>query len=131
MTENEQQQGLAGNPAMDGVTRLPISHSVPPNNPTTPPPAVLNQVSDVTPSVCWRIRDCAPEIQLYCQHAVTDFDMCPSICKFAICTRPEHKPTWDAKFVFEPNIDRDAALKHACLHCEFFVRNGPKKNPDA
>jgi len=83
------------------------------------------------PAVCWRTRDCSPEVQMYCQHAVTDYDMCPATCKFAICDRPEHVPTWDPKYVFEPNIDRDQALKHTCIHCEFFFINGPKRNEDA
>jgi len=82
-------------------------------------------------TVCWRTRDCAPQVKMYCQHAVTDYDMCPSTCKFAVCNRPEHKPTWDPKYVFEPNIDRNEALKHTCIHCEFFLHNGPKKDPSA
>jgi len=79
-----------------------------------------------TAGVCWRIRDCSPEVQQYCQHAVSDYDMCPATCKFAVCLRPEHRPTWDPKYVFEPNIDRNQALKHNCIHCEFFIINGPK-----
>jgi len=86
---------------------------------------------ETTPIVCWRTRDCAPEVQEYCQHAVTDYDMCPQTCKFALCSRPEHKPTYDPMFVFEPNIDRDQALKQTCIHCEFFLSNGPKRDKDA
>ena len=83
-----------------------------------------------TATVCWRTRDCSPEIQEFCQHAVTDYDMCPGTCKFAICNRPEHKLTYDPKYVFEPNVDRDAALKHLCVHCEFFLTKGPKRHAD-
>jgi len=34
-------------------------------------------------------------------------------------------------FVFEPNIDRDQALKQTCIHCEFFLSNGPKRDKNA
>ena len=87
--------------------------------------------TDTTSTVCWRTRDCSPEVQQYCQHAVTDYDMCPSTCKFGVCMRPENKPTYDPLYVFEPNIDRDQALKHSCIHCEFFLKNGPKRDKNA
>jgi hypothetical protein len=57
--------------------------------------------------------------------------MCPATCKFAVCNRPEHVATYNPLYVFEPNIDRDQALKHRCFHCEFFLKNGPKKDKDA
>lgn len=82
-------------------------------------------------AACWRIRPCPEEIQETCQHAVTDYDMCPMTCKFAVCLMPEHKPTYDPRYVFEPNIDRDAALKHSCIHCEFFLTKGPKRDKSA
>ncbi|MCL2745668.1 MAG: hypothetical protein FWE48_01055 [Coriobacteriia bacterium] len=84
-----------------------------------------------TGTPCWRTRNCAPQVQKYCQHAVTDYDMCPSICNFAFCYRPEHVHTADPAFVFEPNIDRSQALKQSCLYCEFFAKNGPKRDENA
>lgn len=91
----------------------------------------MTTATSASPSACWRIRNCSPEVQEFCQHAVTDYDMCPATCKFAVCTRDEHKPTYDPLYVFEPNIDRAAALKHSCFHCEFFLKNGPKKDKSA
>jgi len=78
-------------------------------------------------TVCWRTRECDPEIQKDCQHAVTDYDMCPSKCFFAACDRPTHEITSDPELVFDPDIDRSQALKQSCLYCEFFLKNGPRK----
>ena len=78
-------------------------------------------------TVCWRTRECDPEIQKECQHAVTDYDMCPSKCFFAACDRPTHEVTTDPELVLDPDIDRGQALKQSCLYCVFFLKNGPRK----
>jgi len=88
-------------------------------------------MTDVVDTVCWRTRDCSPEVQGCCQHAVTDFDMCPSRCNFAFCHRPEHRVTADPALVFDPSLDREQSLKQTCLYCEFFLKNGPKKDAGA
>ena len=77
-------------------------------------------------SVCWRTRDCSPEVQRACMHAVTDYDMCPSRCNFAFCDRDTNKITTDAALIFDPTVDRSQALKQTCHYCEFFLKNAPR-----
>ena len=78
-------------------------------------------------TACWRTRECDPEIQKDCQHAVTDYDMCPTKCFFAECDRPTHEITTDPNLVFDETVDRSQALKQSCLYCVFFLTKGPKK----
>ena len=76
---------------------------------------------------CWRTRECAPDIQEVCRHAVTDYDMCPTKCNFAACQRATNKLTSDPALVFDPDVDRSQALKQSCLYCEYFLTHGPRK----
>lgn len=75
---------------------------------------------------CWRIRECEIDMNTMCMHAVTDYDMCPSRCMFAVCDRPTHVLTSDPSLVFSAEIDRDQALKQMCIYCEHFLTRGPK-----
>ena len=76
---------------------------------------------------CWRTRECAPEVQETCRHAVSDYDMCPTKCYFGVCQRPTQKVTSDPALVFAPDIDRTQALKQSCIYCEYFLKHGPKR----
>jgi len=71
------------------------------------------------------------DMQTHCNHAVTDWDMCPARCSFALCDRPTYELTTDAALIFAPDIDRDQALKQGCLWCKFFLENAPRKDPNA
>jgi hypothetical protein len=64
-------------------------------------------------------------MQSRCPHD-TPSDKCPAKCAFAVCERPTHQLTCDPELIFEPTIDRRAAIKEMCTYCEFFLTNGPK-----
>lgn len=74
---------------------------------------------------CWEMRGCDEEMQSRCPHDMPT-DKCPSKCAFAQCDRPSHELTTDPALVFEPYIDRSAAIKEVCGYCGFFLKNGPK-----
>lgn len=76
---------------------------------------------------CWEQRGCDEEMQGTCLHH-TDFnDRCPTKCAFAnACPRPTHVVTGDPDLIFDPDVDRDDAIKETCLYCEFFLKNGPR-----
>jgi len=80
---------------------------------------------------CWRTRNCEMDMQTSCNHAITDWDMCPARCSFAQCNRPTYELTSDPALVFGSEVDRDQALKQGCLWCKFFLENGPKRTQEA
>lgn len=73
---------------------------------------------------CWEMRGCDEEMQSRCPHNDPN-DRCPSKCAFAQCDRPSHELTSDPELVFNPVIDRSAAIKEVCTYCAFFLKNGP------
>lgn len=75
---------------------------------------------------CWEIRGCDEEMQAGCMHPNELNDQCPAKCAFAQCDRPQHILTTDPALVFEPTIDRTAAIKGVCTFCEFFLTHGPR-----
>lgn len=74
---------------------------------------------------CWELRACDEEMQSRCPHDMPS-DKCPAKCAFAVCDRPTHQLTSDPALIFEPTIDRRAAIKEMCTYCTFFLTNGPK-----
>ncbi len=84
-------------------------------------------LEDVRMSRCWEIRGCKDEqIQADCPHAAMIGDRCPAKCAFAQCDLEQHERTSDPALIFEPEIDRTAAIKEGCTYCAFFLRNGPR-----
>lgn len=77
---------------------------------------------------CWGERGCDTEMQATCVHADTPTERCPSRCSFARCDRSSAAVTSDPALIFDPQIDRTAAIKEACLFCEFFLVNGPRSS---
>jgi hypothetical protein len=76
---------------------------------------------------CWEQRGCDEEMQADCPHVSQFKDNCPTKCAFAnACPRPTHVVTSEAELIFDPTVDRTAAIKDTCMYCEFFLRNGPK-----
>jgi hypothetical protein len=75
---------------------------------------------------CWEERGCDDELQTECPHPNELMDRCPNKCAFAVCDRPTYVVTIDAALLFDPTVDRAVAIKDVCLHCEFFLTNGPR-----
>jgi len=75
---------------------------------------------------CWSTRGCDAEMQATCPHATDPTEKCPAECFYAKCGLPTHKTTSDPALIFEPFIDRDAAIKEPCIYCEFFLTRGPR-----
>jgi len=75
---------------------------------------------------CWETRGCDEEMQAECPHPNELFDACPSKCAFAKCDRPTHELTTDPALIFDPTVDRSAAIKEECTYCAFFLRHGPR-----
>lgn len=77
---------------------------------------------------CWEERGCDDEMQADCPHFAEFDDNCPAKCAFAnACPRPTHKVTIDPALIFDPDVDRDAAIKDTCMYCEFFLEHGPRR----
>lgn len=74
---------------------------------------------------CWETRGCDDEMMSRCPH-VNPTERCPSRCAFAQCDRPSHAPSSDPALIFDPTVDRDAAMKEQCTFCAFFLTNGPR-----
>jgi hypothetical protein len=74
---------------------------------------------------CWEVRGCDEEMMSRCPHDVPA-DKCPARCVFAACDRSNHVQTSDPALIFEPSIDRRAAVKETCTYCAFFLTNGPR-----
>jgi hypothetical protein len=75
---------------------------------------------------CWSTRGCDDEMQAECPHAIDPEEKCPAGCFYAQCGNDTRKVTGDPALVFDPSVDRSAAAKEPCLHCEFFLRHGPR-----
>ncbi len=75
---------------------------------------------------CWEQRGCDEEMQSTCPHPNELQDRCPTKCAFANCTRPSQAVTSDPELIFDPSVDREAAIKDLCMYCEFFLRHGPR-----
>ena len=77
-------------------------------------------------SRCWESRGCDEEMQSECPHSTTLLDRCPAKCAFVHCGLPHHERTSDPARIFDPKVDRAAAMRETCLYCAFFIRNGPQ-----
>ncbi|MCX8007949.1 MAG: hypothetical protein N3B11_07580 [Coriobacteriia bacterium] len=75
---------------------------------------------------CWSARGCDDELQSRCAHASVATEKCPAECYYAKCPLPQHRVTSDPAMIFDPEVDRAAAMKDVCLSCEFFLRRGPR-----
>jgi hypothetical protein len=75
---------------------------------------------------CWETRGCDEEMQAECAHVVEFFDNCPTKCAFAGCDRPSYLLVTDPEILFDPTVDRTAAIKDGCQFCGFFLKNGPR-----
>lgn len=79
---------------------------------------------------CWSVRGCDEDLQSRCPHAAIATERCPAECYYAKCSRPQHRVTADPSLVFDPDIDRDAAIKDVCLSCAHFLSQGPRVRRD-
>lgn len=78
-------------------------------------------------SKCWESRGCDEEMQSECLHHTDLHDRCPTKCVFAnTCLQSAHEVCIDAELLFDPSIDRSDVIKETCLHCAFFLKNGPR-----
>lgn len=76
---------------------------------------------------CWQERGCDEEMQADCAHHTTLHDRCPTRCVFAnSCQQPAYEVCVDAAMLFDPALDRSNVIKETCLHCAFFLSNGPR-----
>ncbi len=75
---------------------------------------------------CWEERGCDEEMRSRCPHAIQFMDRCPTKCAFADCQRESFVVCTDVSLLLDPSVDRDAAIKENCLHCEFFLEHGPR-----
>lgn len=75
---------------------------------------------------CWETRGCDEDMQAGCPHAQDKSDLCPMRCAYAACMRPTYRLTSDPDLLFDPTIDRSAAIKEGCRYCEFFHAHGPR-----
>jgi len=75
---------------------------------------------------CWEQRGCDDEMQAECPHSVDFKDNCPTKCAFATCDRATYELTTDPALVFDPTVDRGAAIKDGCGYCGFFLTHGPR-----
>ncbi len=75
---------------------------------------------------CWEQRGCDDEMQAECPHSVDFKDNCPTKCAFAACDRATYELTTDPDLIFDPTVDRDAAIKDGCKFCGFFLTHGPR-----
>jgi hypothetical protein len=65
-------------------------------------------------------------MQRECPHPVDFKDNCPTKCAFAGCDRATYQVTDDPDLLFDPSVDRSAAIKDGCTYCGFFLTNGPR-----
>jgi len=75
---------------------------------------------------CWEDRGCDEAMQADCPHSAVIGDRCPTKCAFAGCDRAAYELTTDPALIFEPEIDRMAAIKETCTYCAFFLTHGPR-----
>jgi len=76
---------------------------------------------------CWELRGCDDAMQAECPHQDPS-DRCPAKCAFAQCDRPTHAVSSDPMLIFDPSVDRSAALREVCTYCTFFITNGPRSS---
>jgi hypothetical protein len=74
---------------------------------------------------CWEQRGCDEEMRATCPHNMPGHQ-CPTKCAFAQCDRPSHGLTTDPALIFDPSVDRSAAIREECTMCAFFIKNGPR-----
>lgn len=77
---------------------------------------------------CWEQRGCDEEMQSRCPHPEEIGDRCPTKCAFANCQEPQRETTSDPNLVFDPDVDRDEAIKEECIYCAFFLTRGPRRS---
>jgi len=53
-------------------------------------------------------------------------EKCSARCGFAQCDRPTRDTTSDPALIFDPTVDRNAAMTEQCTYCSFFLRHGPR-----
>lgn len=75
---------------------------------------------------CWELRGCDEVMQSECPHSTTLMDRCPAKCAFVHCDLPHHERTSDPALIFDPDVDRDVAIRETCMYCAFFIRHGPR-----
>lgn len=75
---------------------------------------------------CWETRGCDDEMQKDCPHPQELKDNCPTKCAFAVCDRPTYELTVDPVVLFDPTVDRSAAIKDGCITCAFFLTHAPR-----
>ncbi|MBE0475838.1 MAG: hypothetical protein IBX62_01890 [Coriobacteriia bacterium] len=75
---------------------------------------------------CWERRGCDDEMQSACPHPNELRDRCPAKCAFANCDSAAHELTIEPELVFDPAVDRSAAIREECVFCAFFLRYGPR-----
>ncbi len=76
---------------------------------------------------CWEQRGCDEEMQAECPHPTVLMDQCPTKCAFAGCDRATYELTVDPELIFDPSVDRSAAIKENCTYCAFFLKNAPRR----
>lgn len=75
---------------------------------------------------CWELRGCDEEMQADCPHSAQLRDRCPTRCAFAGCNRATYELTTDPALIFDPDVDRNQAIKEGCQYCAFFLTSGPR-----
>lgn len=76
---------------------------------------------------CWEIRGCDDEMMGRCPHVVEGvYSPCPPECRYTVCERPTRAVARDFALLLDANVDRSAAIKEVCWHCEFFLKDGPR-----
>jgi len=75
---------------------------------------------------CWEQRGCDQEMQATCPHANELNDNCPTKCAFTTCECSQHELTTDPALVFDPEVDRSAAIMDVCTFCAFYLKHGPR-----
>ena len=66
-----------------------------------------------------------------CPHEVKDkYSPCPTECRYAECSRPQHVIATDVALLLDATVDRKTAVKGTCMFCEHFIKNGPRLAAD-
>ena len=77
---------------------------------------------------CWETRGCDDEMMDRCPHANNPgYTPCPTDCRFSECGHPWRKVATDIGLLLDATVNREAAIKERCWHCEHFLVNGPRK----
>ncbi|MDR2197340.1 MAG: hypothetical protein LBO07_05180 [Coriobacteriales bacterium] len=76
---------------------------------------------------CWEQRGCDAEMLARCPHATSSADgLCVAECFYAQCRRPTREVATDYELLFDPDVDRQVAVKEICRSCVFFLRHAPR-----